>query len=52
MRYPLAVDLLCDAQRAGIQQGNHLVYRFTGHGIHIRRGDLGATLKSGLNNVL
>ncbi len=49
---PLTVDLLGDAQRAGVQQGNHLVYRFTGHGIHICRGNLGATLKSGLNNVL
>ena len=52
MRHPLTIDLLSDAQRAGIQKGDNLVYRFAGHGIHIGRRDVGATLEGGLNNVL
>jgi hypothetical protein len=52
MRYPLTVDLLSDAQRAGIKKGDNLVNRFAGHGIHISRRNVGATLESGLNNVL
>ena len=52
MRHPLTVDLLSDAQRAGIKKGDNLVNRFAGHGIHISRRNVGATLESGLNNVL
>lgn len=49
---PLAVNFFSDTQRAGIKQRNHLVNRFAGYGIHVCRRDVGATLKSGLNNVL
>ncbi|MNP07502.1 hypothetical protein D3C76_995250 [compost metagenome] len=49
---PLTVDLFGYTQRAGIKQRNHLIDRLAGHGIHICRSNFGATLKSGLNNVL
>ncbi|MNV70989.1 hypothetical protein D3C71_1639800 [compost metagenome] len=52
MSYPLAVNFFRDTQRAGIKQRNHLIHRFAGDGIHICRGNFGATLKGGLNNVL
>ncbi len=52
MSDPLTVDFFGYTQRAGIKQRNNLINRLAGHGIHICRSNFGATLKSGLNNVL
>ena len=52
MRHPLTVNFFRYTQCAGIQQGDHLIYRFAGNGVCIGWRDLGTAFKSGLNNVL
>ncbi len=52
MRHPLTVNLLRHAQTTCIEKSDNLIYRFTGYGIHISGGNVGATLESGFNNVL
>ena len=52
MRHPLTVNFFRHTQCAGIQQGDHLIYRFAGNGVCIGWRDLGTAFKSGFNNVL